>query len=431
MISVLTKPIEDIGIDDIQALIDSQVREGQEIEFKEGLSTKKHSSDSWLERRRLSDGAKDTILKQVTAFANAYGGALVLGIRESSTKPSVAEHVAPIPHSADLAERLKLVVRDGVEPQIPTVEATAVPMEDDNGVVVVRVGASRMAPHRVRSTRVCAVRRDDRTEEMTMREIQDMTLNVARGMERLDRRFSDRAQRFEDEFRRLANPAQAWGVRVTALPVGDELRIERVHDGVGLVQGFDEPWRRVVRHRGDAATHLGDWITPLHWRPIIRGARAEYDFDADRRSEFHAYREIHCDGLVEVGGLSCLIDSTGRLSFPPDWPLVMLANAVTQADCLRRQSGTPTTEYGVEMEVRVTAPGPVQIAGGAYWRWRPQFEPGSAPFPRYVLGSPEEASQLLGLFNRDFLNHLGVGVDAESDTFVIDRWPQTAGRRTS
>ena len=70
MISVLTKPIEDIGIDDIQALIDSQVREGQEIEFKEGLSTKKHSSDSWLERRRLSDGAKDTILKQVTAFAN-------------------------------------------------------------------------------------------------------------------------------------------------------------------------------------------------------------------------------------------------------------------------------------------------------------------------------------------------------------------------
>ena len=83
MIQVLTKPIAEIGADDVQALIDGEVREGQEIEFKEDLSTKKRASDSWSEGRGLSDGAKDAILKQVTGFANAYGGVLILGIAES------------------------------------------------------------------------------------------------------------------------------------------------------------------------------------------------------------------------------------------------------------------------------------------------------------------------------------------------------------
>ena len=126
-------------------------------------------------------------------FANAYGGAVLLGIRESKEKPPVAAKIVPIQRCADLTERLKLVFRDRVEPQLPRIDILAVRTEGESGVVIIRVGRSRLAPHRVTRTLVCPVRRSDRCEEMSMREIQDMTLNVSRGLERLERRLLERA----------------------------------------------------------------------------------------------------------------------------------------------------------------------------------------------------------------------------------------------
>ena len=48
MIAVLSKPADQIDADDIQALIDSQVPESDQIEYKEGLSTKGNSDDRWV-----------------------------------------------------------------------------------------------------------------------------------------------------------------------------------------------------------------------------------------------------------------------------------------------------------------------------------------------------------------------------------------------
>ena len=50
-----------------------------------------------------------------------------------------------------------------------------------------------------------------------MREIQDMTLNVSRGLERLERQLLKRARRFSQEFERLETPKDAWGIRLTAV----------------------------------------------------------------------------------------------------------------------------------------------------------------------------------------------------------------------
>ena len=142
----------------------------------------------------------------------------------------VAAEIKPIPRCADLAERLKLVSRDCVEPQLPSIEIFAVPTDGDCGVVVIRTGRSRMAPHRVKPTRKCPIRRSDRCEEMTMREIQDLTLNLSRGLERLERQLETRSKRLEKEFERITSPDRAHGLRVTAAPVGDDIRFERVYD---------------------------------------------------------------------------------------------------------------------------------------------------------------------------------------------------------
>ena len=168
-------------------------------------------------------------------------------IGESEAKPPVAARVSPIPRCGDLAERLKLVFRDRVEPQLPRIDILAVPTEDENGVVIIRVGRSRLAPHRVTETLVCPIRRSDRCEEMSMREIQDMTLNVSRGLERLERYLSERAELFRQEFERLQTPKDAWGIRLTAAPVGDEIRIDRVFRPHDLAEEFKEPWHQVLQ----------------------------------------------------------------------------------------------------------------------------------------------------------------------------------------
>ena len=149
MIGVLSKPADQIDISDIKSLIDSEVPEGEQIEFKENLSTKGGSDDPWnTGKNKIGEQAKDALLKEVVGFANAQGGAVLLGIGESEAKPPVAAKILPVQRCADLAESLKLVFRDRVEPQLPRIDIFAVRTRGERGVVIFRVGRSRLAPHR-------------------------------------------------------------------------------------------------------------------------------------------------------------------------------------------------------------------------------------------------------------------------------------------
>ena len=92
--------------------------------------------------------------------------------------------ICAIPKCEELAERFRLIFRDRVEPKLPSCDILAVVTSGaDDGVVVFRIhGGSRLAPHRIKGTWICPVRRWDRSEELSMREVQDMTLNVTRGL---------------------------------------------------------------------------------------------------------------------------------------------------------------------------------------------------------------------------------------------------------
>lgn len=273
MIDLLSKPIGEIGLADIQALIDSEVPEGEQIEFKRELPGEGGKPDPWMDNGKLGNYAKDRILREVIAFANAYGGVLVLGIDESDEKPAVATNITRIPRCADLAESLKLVFRDRVEPQLARIDIAGIPTESDgSGVVVIRVGKSRLAPHRDRRTLVCPVRSADRSEEMTMRQIQDMTLNMSRGLERLEKRLSERSERFQEEFGHIEQRENVIGIRMTAVPVADEIRFDRVFERSRLVGELNAKWRTVARNAGWRDLLNPPDFPPSFWRPLLRGA---------------------------------------------------------------------------------------------------------------------------------------------------------------
>ena len=426
MIGVLSKPADQVGIDDVEALVSSEVPEGEQIEFKESLPAR--GQDPWMTGGdKIGDRARDAILKEAVAFANAHGGTLVLGIEESSAKPPIAAGISPIPRCAELADRLKLVFRDCVEPQLPALEIFAVPTGDDAGVVVIRMGRSRLAPHRVRPTRACPIRRSDRCEEMTMREIQDMTLNLSRGLERLERRLAERKERFGQEFRRLRTPESAWGIRMTAVPVGEEFRIDRVFRQGKIAEEFDEPWHKVrILENGNDRSPDVPLRSPLHWQPRLRATRGEpgYDFSSDSKS-VNFFQEFHGDGLVEMGLVSIPNSGVGNDGLlRPSYPIEMLANLAVWANRVRNQAGAPAAEYALEVEIRVIG-GPVTVHNMAkYFRSScPTLLPKSIVFPRYSLGDSSSVPDLLALFDRDFWDSLGEDRGGEETTFTIQDWP--------
>lgn len=438
MIDILTKPADQLGINDLQALIDSGVQEDERIEFKRDLSVKKGQKDSWYENQKLGDKARNVILEKSVAFANAFGGALILGLEESKSRngPGVANEISPIPHCADLADRLTSVFGNCVEPHIPGLEIIPIIIQDDVGAVVIRVGRSRLAPHRVKPSLVCPIRRSDRCEPMTMREIQDLVLNLARGTEKLDTLLIERSKRFEEEFRGFSDWNQdAIGIRATAVPSGDEIRFEPSHEALR-----DElAWHSVIANSGDDLCELdgGSLKIPStnDWRPILRGARMEgYNYESSNDSLIKkVYREIHCNGLVELGLTSFRskdlffrpYEKGGIL--PAGWLITIFANLLVWIDRVRNHAGTPVAEYALELETRIYGnplPHLAVLRKIADFRIRRDdhqhivgvnnfsvlFDTSiaSTRFPRYSLGSSDEIIRILNSFELDLWNNVGL-----------------------
>ena len=415
--ALLTKPVNEITASNIRALVASSVPEGERVEFKGELPAKTGQDPWMIDQKRIGDHAKNQILKEMVALANAFGGVLVLGIEEDSRlKPATASGIHPVPKCADLANRFQLIFRDRVEPQLPPHDIFPVVTKGaEDGVVVFRVPRSRLAPHRITRTRICPIRRSDRSEEMTMREIQDMTINVSLGLERLHNRFRERAGVFEREFACLTSPDDAYGVRITAAPVGDEIRLPRLcRPHFRLIDGLETPNVTVTRQFDGREPTVVRGLTGIHragqtgWHPRLRAVRSHQPDDLPTLS-YNAYLELHCDGLVEFGWLSAVkdVDSSIHILFS-DYVLPELAKVACWADALRRYADASAAEYAVQIAVHVAA-NRLFAMPGAERRISPHhlagvLSRGVTAFPKYSFSEVSGISDLLIMCEHDLCN---------------------------
>jgi len=132
---MLLKRLAEVRLSDITALCDNAVLESRFIDFK---------------AEAIGGGDKDKreFLADVSAFANASGGDIVLGMR---TKDGAAHEVCGIVLDDPDKEKLRLgdIVRFGLEPRPSGVDVIWLPIEAKCGVMVIRVPRSWTAPHRV------------------------------------------------------------------------------------------------------------------------------------------------------------------------------------------------------------------------------------------------------------------------------------------
>ena len=301
MIKLLSKPIDEISKNDIESLIEEEVPENDLLEYKRELPSQ-NGEDPWMrEQNKIGGYAKIQLLEEVVAFANADGGMLLVGIEESAEIPDVAGEIRPVPQCIKLAKRLESVFRDCVEPILPMLEIRGIKTDDESGVVVIRVGKSRSAPHRVKQTRNCTIRRSTRCEKLSMREIQDLTLNTVRGLEGIQKKLDIRKKRFIEEFDRLETPQEAFGFRVTGVPFDDRTYVQKTYNERFILQELSFPQIKIKRKAGEFNGILHQWIEPsFPCRPVLRGARQQSGHFV-KPVQDSAYVEIYENGLLEIG----------------------------------------------------------------------------------------------------------------------------------
>ena len=118
-----------------------------------------------------------------------------------------------------------------------------------------------------------------------MREIQDMTLHVTRGLERVRKKLKERADSFRNEFKRLSSPNNAYGMRITAMPVGDDIRLRTLcRPQMRLVEVLRVPSVTVVRQlqgqdpmvvAGLESVPGVELVGRYNWKPRLRAVRSD------------------------------------------------------------------------------------------------------------------------------------------------------------
>lgn len=132
---MIEQPIDMIDEAALQRLIENQVAEGRDLEFKRELPGG-------------NDEATREFLADVTAFANAQGGDIVYGLDEASGAAADLPGVeVDDPDAAIL--RLESKLQTGVDPRLIGVRTRWVPLANGRGALVLRIPGSLGAPHRV------------------------------------------------------------------------------------------------------------------------------------------------------------------------------------------------------------------------------------------------------------------------------------------
>jgi len=349
------KALADIVWADLEALVVGTVAEGPNLEYKRTLADPNGGDDPWIKGQdRIGRPARDELAREIVAFANAYGGLLLLGVDEKKGS-GAAQALAPLPRCTDLAERLQRAIGDIVDPPMPGFDVRAIPSPegDGRGIIALRVSASSAAPHGYAEPPQTYVRRGTSATPMTMRNLQAVFWDARTRRERVDAIRSEHRAKlrcwFEDYRKGLlhdrdgtpiANSTKGLFVRASAVP-------QQLFEIVPFP--FDE-WRMSLRPSNSllgarANSGFNDGHFGQKWARTAHGAWAD-----ERGPASWAFRD---DGTVSV--LAFKRGYTGQsgqnLNFHfPGWYVAFCAQVMVIADRMRRQAGRPDIPIELDLE---------------------------------------------------------------------------------
>lgn len=168
---------------DLIELVTGQVPEGLRIDYKRDLYGN-------------SDSHKRELLKDVSAFANAFGGHLIIGIEEQDGMPISISGISDINPDEEVL-RIEQIIRSGLEPNIQGIRTLAVSLDNGAHCIVSRVPRSWHPPHRVsaQNSNRFYIRNSGAVHEASIEELRTL---FTLGADALDRVHKFRDERLQE-----------------------------------------------------------------------------------------------------------------------------------------------------------------------------------------------------------------------------------------
>ncbi|AOO82395.1 AlbA family DNA-binding domain-containing protein [Bosea vaviloviae] len=356
--SIRTKALSDITWPDIVDLATIGATEDAMLEFKGLLPEKNGKRHGWYDGRdQITDYTRDKLAAEIVGLANAYGGRLIIGIKETQDRPRKTAGVEPLPRCEIFAEQLEQAFHSIVDPPIgsfqitPIVDPAAV---DSAGAVIIAVSASDLAPHGIGRPPAAYIRRGTSCEEMTMRDIQSVFWDARTKRERVEalrkKESADLAKLFHERMAQHQHSIATIDLQAPAEP-GVFLRVTAIaHSSLGLNQTGLAQFINQLRpirddHGSDWRPLFGDGQPVNFWRLRAHGMQA-FERGPSRWT-------ILDDGTISVIGFSAGYRSRHVVNghFPGAFALVA-AQVLVMSDCLRRKVGRPDIPIEIDIEMR-------------------------------------------------------------------------------
>lgn len=151
-------------IEDLQSLIDNEIEESTELEYKSSFAIDDENK-KW----------KKELAKDVSAMANSNGGTIIYGIRQKAGENghAVPNELLPIPFVEMSKDKLSQLLSSNIQPVIDNVEITVITKDKESGFFVVQIPQSNTV-HQNKLTHLYYKRRNATIEVMEDYEIRDV-----------------------------------------------------------------------------------------------------------------------------------------------------------------------------------------------------------------------------------------------------------------
>ena len=133
--SINGKLFSDIKETDLRSLVEDQVPEGKNIEYKSALPNN-------------SDRDKKEFLADISSFSNSSGGYIFFGITEKNGLPVDLKGLGDIDTDAEIL-RFENLLRDSISPRLPGISIRAISIEGNGPVLAMHIPKSWASPHMV------------------------------------------------------------------------------------------------------------------------------------------------------------------------------------------------------------------------------------------------------------------------------------------
>ncbi len=430
---ILEAPIADLTFEDVGALISEEAEEGPRLELKRSLPANDRQGDPWMTgARRFSNPARDGLAKEVVALANAYGGAIVVGVDETDDHPKRARgpDAVLIPRVAACAEQMQQALDSLIDPPLAVLEVRGIekPDTDGDGVLVIRVGPSTRAPHGHGKPPLAYMRRGSRSEPMTMRDLQSVLFETRTRGERVRALLEERRAAFlalvgkgpesivlergeQPFFKRRVLYFRCTLVAAENL----QLRADELSRDAWLIRPHQP-------HVGIPA--FGGGIFHDGWHPRLGGVES-----TDRDSRHFSRWFVGDQGIVDAYGFLTLDIYRDLLdAFPPSLFPPVAIQVIGLGERLRRAARHPEVELVLECEF-INASTATAIHGdGRAFDTGIRVPEGSLRIGPFSLGNIDDFQAVYAEVERSIWNALGLHAGGRI-TFPMQQWLEEMERQ--